>query len=137
MSVTAEDILSVTQSVTKEWTKQRKAEERGRRSRGDRVYVYSDRVCFTDVMDEILPPAYAFASGGGRYSVSKRQFHYASRDAFKQATGQEIKYDYFAKTLLVQYLNRNPDKAAAWKVTADPRGTLILPNAAHEVHVPC
>jgi hypothetical protein len=136
MSVTAEDILSVTQSVTKEWTKQRKAEERGRRSRGDRVYVYSDRVNFTDVVDKILPPAYAFASGGGKYSVSKRQLFYACREKFKEATGQQLKYKYFAQTLLVQYLNRHPDKTAAWKVTADARGTLVIPNAGHEVRVP-
>src|SRR5262249_53682978 len=42
-------------------------------------------------------------------------------------TGRGMEYDYFAQTLLVQYMNRHPE-TAAWKVTADPRGTLTIPN---------
>src|SRR5262245_59452043 len=100
----ADDILDITQKVTKEWTKQRKAEERGSRSRYSGEYVYSDRVNFTDEADRILPPAYAHASGNGRYSVSKRQLYYACREKFKDATGRQLEYSYFANTLLVQYL---------------------------------
>src|SRR5262249_20340863 len=43
---------------------------------------------------------------------------------------------YFAGTVLVQYMNRNPE-TAAWKVTADPRGNLTIPNVGHGVRVPC
>jgi hypothetical protein len=46
-----------------------------------------------------------------------------------------LEYGYFANTLLVQYMNRRPE-TAAWKVTADPRGTLTIPNAGYEVRVP-
>ena len=137
MSIDATDILSVTRSVTKEWTKQRKAEERGRRSRYSREYVYSDRVNFTDVADRILPDAYAHASGGGKYPVAKRQFYYACREAFRRATGRELEYAYFANTLLVKFLNNNADLTADWLITADPRGNLIIPNAGHEVQIPC
>jgi hypothetical protein len=136
MSISAADILSVTRSVTAKWTKQRKAEERGR-SRGTRMHVYSDRVNFTDVVDSILPDAYQHASGGGNYSVSKRQLYYACREQFKQRTGRELEAQYFSGTLLVQYLNRNPQTTASWKITADPRGTLTIPNAGHEVRVGC
>jgi hypothetical protein len=129
----ADDILSITTKVTKEWTRQRKAEEHGRRSRSSRAYVYSDRVCFTDVMDRILPGAYAHASGG-RYSVSKRQLYYACREEFKAKTGRGLEYAYFANTLLVQYLNRHT--GLGWKITADPRGTLTIPNSRYEVRVP-
>ena len=66
MSIDASDILSVAKSVTKEWTKQRKAEERGSRTRYSRQYVYSDRVTFTEVAPKILPGAYDHASGGGK-----------------------------------------------------------------------
>jgi hypothetical protein len=135
MTISAADILAVTKKVTREWTRQRKAEERGSRSRLSRQYVYSDRVNFTDVADAILPGAYQHASGGGRYTVAKRQFFYACREAFKKRTGRELEYTYFANTLLVQYLNRHPE-TAAWKVTADPRGTLTIPNAGHKVRVP-
>ncbi len=136
MTVSAKDILSVTKSVTKKWTKQRKAEERGRLSRSHRQYVYSDRVNFTEVADDILPSAYAHASGDGRYTVSKRQLYYACREQFRERTDRELEYSYFANTLLVQYMNRHPD-TESWKVTADPRGTLRIPNAGHEERIPC
>ena len=55
MSSIVGDMLSAVHSVTKEWTKQRKAEEKGLRSRSSRQYVYSDRVNCTDVDDKIMP----------------------------------------------------------------------------------
>jgi hypothetical protein len=130
----ADDILSAVEGVTKEWTKQRKAEEKGNRSRTSRVYYYSDRVNFTDVVGEILPPAHAHASGDGRYTVSKRQLYYACREAFLHKTDRELEFPYFAGTLLVQYLNRHPD--LGWKITADPRGTLSIPNTGHALDIP-
>src|SRR5262249_11591039 len=71
---------------------------------------------------------------GGHYSVSKRQLFYACREAFREETGRPLEYGYFAGTLLVQYLNRHP--GLGWKLTADPRGTLTIPNAGHEVEIP-
>jgi hypothetical protein len=137
MTITAVDIFEVTKSVTKEWTKQRKAEERGRRSRSSRVYVYSDRVYFMEVADEILPGGYAHASGDGRYTVDKRQLYYAVRDQFLERTGREISADYFSQNLLVKYLNRHPDETASWKITASPRGTLTIPNTGYDLRIPC
>jgi hypothetical protein len=136
MTIKADDILAVVTAVTKEWTRQRKAEEKGSKSRASRAYIYSDRVNFTDVAATILPGAYRHASGGGRYTVSKRNFFYACRDQFKEMTGRELEYKYFAGSLLVQYMNRHPE-TAAWKVTADPRGNLTIPNAGHDVRIPC
>jgi hypothetical protein len=136
MSELSDAIFKVTKDVTKEWTRQRKEEERGTRHRYSREYIYSDRVNFTDLCDAILPAAYAHASGDGQYSVSKRQLYYACREEFKRKTDRELPYSYFANTLLVQYQNRHPDTTAAWRITADPRGTLIIPNCGHEVRVP-
>jgi len=135
MTITADDILAVTTAVTKKWTKQRVAEERGNRSRGSRRYVYSDRVNFTSVADKILPGAYQHASGDGKYTVGKRQLFYACRDQFREMTGRALEYGYFANTLLVQYLNRHPE-TASWKITADPRGNLTIPNASQEERIP-
>jgi hypothetical protein len=136
--ITADDILDITKSVTKEWTKQRKAEERGSRSVHSREYIYSDRVNFTDVADEILEPGYAHASGNGRYTVDKRQFYYAVRDDFLEKTGREIKAGYFSQALLVKYMNQHPVQTAHWKITASPRGTLTIPNAGNvDVRIPC
>jgi hypothetical protein len=84
------------------------AEERGSRFRSSREYIYSDRVNFSDVADEILPAGYAHASGNGRYTVDKRQFYYAVRDDFLARTGREITADYFSQTLLVKYIKQQP-----------------------------
>lgn len=136
MSISADDILSVTRSVMKEWTKQRKAEEKNARARSSRQYIYSGRVDFTEVADAILPGAYQHASGNGAYTVSKRQLYYACREAFRTRTTRPLQYSYFANTLLVQYLNRHPE-TSSWKVTADPRGTLVIPNCGHDERIPC
>lgn len=127
----SENILKAVTAVTKDWAKQRKAEERG--SRRPRMYYYSDRVNFTDIAAKILPTAYQHASGNGKYTVSQRQLYYASRELFKEKTGREIDYSYFAQTILRQFLNRN---SVDWKITADPRGTFSIPNGASEHRVP-
>jgi hypothetical protein len=69
--------------------------------------------------------------------VSKRQLYYACREQFKNKTGRELDAQYFSNTLLVQYMNRNAEATGSWKITADPRGTLTVPNAGHEVRVGC
>src|SRR4051812_47578367 len=135
MSLT-DDIRGMAAKVTKEWTKQRKAEERGRRSRYSRAYVYSDRVNFTEVAHEILPRGYAHASGDGKYTVDKRQFYYAVRDEFLETTGRQITADYFSQNLLVKYMNQNLRETASWKVTASPRGTLTIPNTGEDTRIP-
>lgn len=132
----AEDLLDMTRSVTRKWTKQRKAEERNSRARAARQYIYSDRVNFSDVADRVIPKGYLHASGEGHYSVAQRQMYYACREAFREATGRDIEADYFCQNLLVKYLNRHPVITAAWKITADPRGTLVIPNATHPVRIP-
>lgn len=96
------------------------------------MYIYSHRVNFTDVARKILPAAYQHASGNGRYTVDKRQLYYAARDEFQKATGREIKADYFSQTLLVKYMNQNPEETANWKITASPRGTLTIPNTGYD-----
>jgi hypothetical protein len=135
-TLSAADIIKLTKLVTKEWTRQRKAEERGR-SRATRQYLFSRRVDFTEVAGDILPGGYAHASGGGQYTVDKRQFYYAVREQFREATGREIDADYFSQKLLVQYMNEHPAETKGWKITAQPRGTITIPHAAHEVRIPC
>src|SRR5262249_1593011 len=137
MTINADDILAATTKVPKKWTKQRKAEARNSRARWGRSYVYSARVDFTDVADDILPAGYAHASGNGRYTVDKRQFYYRVRQEFLNRTGRELKASYFSQTLLVKYMNQHPEETAAWKVTASSRGTLTIPNTGWDTRIPC
>ena len=136
MSNIASDLAKCLAGVTKEYTKQRKAEERNSRLFANRRYIYSDRVNFTDVAREILPAAYRDASGGGQYPAAKRQIYYAAREAFLKATGREITQDR-CDTLLLQYMNTHPAITSSWRVTANPRGTLLIPNTHQETRIPC
>lgn len=136
MNILAEDIFGAVRAVTKEWTKQRKAEERGSKTRHSRADAFAGRVNCTDVAAAILPGGYGHASGDGKNTVSKRHFYYAVREEFRKKTGRPLGWGYFADTLLVQYMNRHPEETRGWKVTADPRGNLTIPNAGREVRIP-
>lgn len=136
MTIDASVIAKLTRRVTKKHATQIKAEERRVRSRWSRAYTYSDRVNFTDVVARILPEAYRAASGDGRLPASQRQVYYAAREAFRKATGREITQQR-CNTLLLQYMNQRPGGTAAWRVTADPRGTLLIPNTFQETRIPC
>ena len=127
----SEDILQAVNSVTKKWTKHRQKEER--QHRGRRQVFNSSRVNFTDCASDILPSAYAHASGDGKYSLPQRNFFYAAREDFRRATGREITFNHF-KTIMRQYMNRN---GVAWRVTADPRGNLQIPNTFGDCIIPC
>lgn len=136
MSGINDDLAKCLMGVTKEYTKQRKAEERNSRAFANREYMYSDRVNFTDVAGRILPAAYRKASGDGQYPASKRQVYYAAREEFRIATGRKITQQR-CNTLLLQYMNTHTSITSSWRVTADPRGTLLIPNTDQETRIPC
>jgi hypothetical protein len=141
MTFDATTLKSLVEDVTKLWTRQRRAEERGSRSKFSRDSIFDTGLheprTFLAAANDILPRAYQHASGGGEYPASKRQLYYACREEFKQVVGKELNSNYFSNTLLVQYLNRHPKQAATWKITADARGTLTIPNTAHDLSIPC
>jgi hypothetical protein len=136
MSSIQDDLAKCLAGVTKEYTKQRKAEERNSRAFANRRYMYSDRVNFTDVARRIFPAAYRLASGEGQYPASKRQVYYSAREEFRKATGREITQQR-CNMLLLQYMNTHPSITSSWRVTADPRGTLLIPNTHKETRIPC
>jgi hypothetical protein len=130
-----DEITDAIKLVTKEWAKQRKAEDRNSQARYRRKYIYSGRIHFTEIASEILPSAHEKASGSGAFTVSQRHMYYACRKEFQRLTGREITAEYFTNKILRTYLNRNPD--CDWKITADPRGNLTIPNAKTDIRIPC
>lgn len=130
------DISKAVKAATKKWTKQRKAEERSAKASLNRCGMYSSRIAFTDVAKRVLQEAYQHASGGLEYPVSRRQLYYASRDDFQTRTGRQIAYGTF-NSLLTAFCNRHPSVVKDWRLTADPRGTLLVPNTYAETRVPC
>jgi hypothetical protein len=136
MTIKAANIAKLVRRVTQKHARQIKAEERNSRARWSRAYTYSDRVNFTEVAARIFPNAYRLASGDGTLPASKRQIYYAAREAFHQATGRQITQQR-CNMLLLQYMNTNRTLTASWRVTADPRGTLFIPNTFRETRIPC
>ena len=136
MTVSAATIIRGIKKVTKEWAKRRKAEERSTAHEGrPAVHLLGPGQLYRRGRQDSAG-AFNHGSGNGRYPLSKRQFYYACREQFRELTGRPIKYDYFAGTLLVQYINRHPE-TDHWKITADARGTLTIPNCGHEERIPC
>ena len=122
----SDDITAITRGVTRKWAKQRKAEERSARACQRREYMYSDRVCHTDVAHKILPTAYAHVSGPRGLHASQRQLYYSCREKFEELTGRPLDFKYFCNKILRAYLQRSD--TATWKVSRDARGTLIEPH---------
>ena len=138
MSNIADDLAKCVLGATKKYTKQRKAEERDSRAYSNRCSMYlSQRVFYTSVAHRIFPEAYKHASGDGTHPVSKRQMYYASRDLFHHATGRAMKKQATCDTVLLGFMNAHPKLTATWRITADPRGTLLIPNAWQETRIPC
>jgi len=129
----AEDIAAVATGVTKQWRKQRLAEERSSRAIDRREHMFSDRICQTDVARELIDKAYNEVSGDGALPAGQRPMFYAIREEFLERTGRPLQWKYFTSTLLRKHLNL--PHTENWKVTRDPRGTLIEPHTKLEIPV--
>lgn len=127
------DLKKITTSVLKNWTAQRKREERDSRARYSRsAYMHSDRVFQKDVAWQVIPKAYAKASSGGKLPAHARQIFYAARPEIQEQTGRPLKSVYFTQTLLPMYINEHPE-AADWWVVYDARGGLIVPHTKERI----
>ena len=77
----ADAIVAGVESVTKTWTKQRKAEERVQRARWRRAdrMVHYERVTVRSAAFAVMEDAYMKASDNGRLPARPRQVMYAAR----------------------------------------------------------
>lgn len=129
----AADITGIATCVTKKWAKQRKAEERRARAAARREEMWSGRVAFTDIARGIIDRGYSEVSSNGRYPAPQRNIFYAIREEFRERTDRELQWKYFTGKLLRKHLNL--PHTENWKVTRDPRGTLIEPHTKKEIGV--
>jgi DNA topoisomerase VI subunit A len=127
-------IIGDLKSVTRKWTKQRKAEERQKSARLRRDSYFVRRVYATDVLRETIPPAYEKASDGGSLPARPRQIYYAARGPIMDRTGNErLDGQYFSQKLLVDFMRENPRLTAGWDIVWDARGHLWEPHTGKEV----
>jgi hypothetical protein len=123
-------ILKAVESVTKKWTKQRKAEERGRaRTSRQAVMTRTSRIEIKYAAWTALPDAYQKASGGGKYPVAARQLYYAVRPyVLEESEKSELDSQYFTQRILPEYVASHREETADWDVVYDARGHFQEPH---------
>jgi hypothetical protein len=129
----ANDILDCVETATRQWTRQKKSEERhpgNIRYRVSRMTKES-RVSQKDAAWQVMAEAYRRASGGGRLPASARQIYYQARPKVMALTeDKELAYNYFSQTLLPDYIE---EKGVSWHVVYDARGHFIEPHTNRRV----
>jgi hypothetical protein len=131
--VDADSILKGLKSVTKKWTRQRTKEVRSARAASRRPYMYTARSTATEILHEVIPPAYVKVSDNGDLPAHARQIMYACRNEIQDHTGQPLDDKYFTQTLLPDFVNDRPDLTAGWDVVYDARGHFLVPHTGEEV----
>ncbi|MFL5268645.1 MAG: hypothetical protein ACJ8AH_18980 [Stellaceae bacterium] len=122
-------IISLTETVRRDWTKQRKAEERNasaslrRRDRLTRVR----KVTIKDAAFDVMEDAYLHASSNGTLPVNARQIYYAARRQILHETGRDsLESGYFLQTLLRDYMATYD--CDNWRINWDARGHFSEPH---------
>ena len=124
----ASAIIAALQAVTKDWAKQRKAEERDAARAANRHYALLKRRQYSikDAAYEAMEQAYLKASANGTLPATARQVMYATRNFIQQKTGKPLEDQYFTQTLLPDYMNEHD---VEWDVVFDDRGHFKEPHA--------
>jgi hypothetical protein len=127
-------IVGLTESTTKTWTKQRKAEERDRNARANRNYrmMRSERTTIRDAAFNVMDHAYARASNNGTLPTNPRQIYYAARREILDLTNRDaLQSQYFLQTLLRDYMEEHD--CDHWDVVWDARGHFTEPHTKEVV----
>jgi hypothetical protein len=126
----ADDILTGVESVTKEWTKQRKAEQRHASARWRRANIGAPRYTVKDSAWDVMEDAYLQASANGTLPATARQVMYAARPQIQKDTGRQLDDQYFTQTLLPDYIE---EYGVDWDVVFDDRGHFSEPHTDHVI----
>ena len=126
----ANEIIGAVKGVTKDWARQRKAEERdgSRAMRRHEALVREPRLTVKEVAYEIMADAYQKASSGGTLPAHARQIMYAARGEIQSRTGRTLNDQYFIQTLLPDYMAKHRDRVQTWDVVFDARGHFEEPH---------
>jgi hypothetical protein len=134
MSKIADRLKDSILNVTKDWAKQRKAEERrasAEANREARLFRASDYYNFRSAAFEIMEEAYLKASANGTLPASARQVMYQARPFIQDMmNGQQLNDQYFCQQLLPDYIEEH---GVDWDVTYDDRGHFIEPHTEHSI----
>src|SRR6516164_4910690 len=129
MSDIAQRLKDSVLGVTKDWAKQRKAEERhasAEANRAARLFRASDYYNFKSSAFEIMEEAYLKASANDTLPASARQVMYQARPFIQDMMGgQQLDDQYFCQQLLPDYIDEH---GVDWDITYDDRGHFTEPH---------
>jgi hypothetical protein len=129
-------VIGLTESVTKEWSRQRKAEERNadaRTRRFDRL-TRAPRETIRNAAFQVMEEAYRHASTNGTRPVNPRQIYYAARREILLATGRDqLQSNYFLQVLLHDYMEIYD--CSNWDVIWDARGHFTEPHTGRVIPI--
>src|SRR5262249_46303280 len=119
-------IVELTRAVTKEWCRQRKAEERQFTISFNRkaALLRSCRVTLKDSVFRVMEEAITGASGGGQVVFPKRNLFYAARKLIQPHTSEQLNWKYFEG--LVKDWEK--EHGSITGMYCDPRGYFIEPH---------
>jgi hypothetical protein len=130
----AERLKDSVLNVTKDWAKQRKAEERqasARANRRARLIRAGDYYNFKSAAYEVMEQAYLAASANGTLPTSARQVMYQARPSIQEKMGgRQLNDQYFTQTLLPDYMEEH---GVNWDITYDDRGHFTEPHTGHSI----
>lgn len=125
----AERLKASVLDVTKDWAKQRKAEERhasAAANRSARLIRARDFYNFKSAAYEVMRKAYMAASANGSLPASARQVMYQARPFIQDKMGgQPLNDQYFCQQLLPDYMQ---EYAVDWDIVYDDRGHFFEPH---------
>jgi hypothetical protein len=130
---TADRLRDSVLGVTKDWARQRKAEERRVSARANRANLIraSDYHNFKSASFEVMEQAYMAASANGTLPASARQVMYQARPLVQDLMGgRQLDDQYFCQSLLPAYIEEN---GVEWDVTYDDRGHFTEPHTEHSI----
>jgi hypothetical protein len=134
MTSVADRLKNSVLNVTKDWAKQRKAEERqasALANREARLTRASDYYNFKSAAFEIMEEAYLKASANDTLPASARQVMYQARPFIQEVMGgQQLNDQYFCQQLLPDYIE---EYGVDWDVTYDDRGHFTEPHTEHSI----
>jgi hypothetical protein len=136
MSSIADRLKDSVLNVTKDWAKQRKAEERHASAQANRLVKLtrpraSDYYNFKSAAFEIMPKAYSAASANGTLPALARQVMYQARPFIQEKMGgQQMNDQYFCQQLLPAYVQEH---RVNWDIVFDDRGHFSEPHTGHTI----
>ena len=125
-------IVDALSTVTRRWTKQRKAEERQASASINRHarMMRSRRVTLKDAAYEVMEEAYLKASANGTLPAHARQIMYQARGHIQESTGKKLDDQYFVQELLTSYMREHD---VDWDVVSDDRGHFHEPHTSRSI----